>query len=245
MDELEKTSVENLSLFRIIVLGLFPGLMTILVAIVFANPFLGLNLPLLLVGIIAMAGLGNVPTELCILKIIACKENRKIKDIILYKNKTSMKKYILSIVITFIFAGTVFVLFEPYENKLWDYFKIFDFIPDWFRSDKINMQEYNNMKIIVVLYYFLNGFIAPFVEEIYFRGYLLPRMGSFGKFAPLLNVIIFSLYHLFSPWQIITRIIALTPMAYSVWMNKDVKIGIMAHCLLNIVGNIGMIMFLF
>jgi len=226
-------------------LGLFPGLILLFVAIILANPFFGINLSLLLIGVIAMAGIGNIPAELAILKYIAWKENKKIKDIILYKNKTPKKTFILSVIITFIFAGIIFVFFEPFEAKLWNYLNILNFIPDWFRMDKIELGDYGNMKIIIVLYYLLNGFWAPFVEEIYFRGYLLPRMGAFGKSAPLINSILFSVYHLFSPWQIITRIIAMTPMTYLSWKNKDVKISIFSHCLLNSVGGIGMIIFLF
>jgi len=235
----------KLSAIKIIILSLFPGLMVILVAFILLNPLFGINLPLLLVGIIVMTGIGNIPAELVILKIIAWKENKKIKDIIIYKNKTPRITFVLSAIITFIFAGLVFVLLEQFESKLWNYLKIFDFIPDWFRMDKIDLQDYKNMKIIVVLYYILNGFFAPFIEEIYFRGYLLPRMNIFGKFAPLINALLFSVYHFFSPWQIITRIIAMTPMTYLVWKNKDVKIGILSHCLLNIVGGIGMLMILF
>jgi len=245
VSDLKNTDGQNLSVIKIITLGLFPGFMLIFVAIVFANPFFGLNLPLLLVGIIAMAGLGNIPAELAILKYIAWKENKKVKDIILYQNKTPKKTFVLSIIITFVFAAIVFVLLEPFEDKLWNYLKIFDFIPDWFRVDKINLHDYNSMKIIVVLYYLLNGFLAPVVEEIYFRGYLLPRMGVFGKFAPLANSIIFSVYHFFSPWQIITRIVFMTPIIYSVWKYKNIKIGIIVHCLLNVVGGIGMLAIIF
>jgi membrane protease YdiL (CAAX protease family) len=83
------------------------------------------------------------------------------------------------------------------------------------------------------------------VEEIYFRGYLLPRMGIFGKFAPLINTLIFSLYHFFTPWLNITRIVGITPMVYSVWINKNIKIGIIVHCLGNIIGSMGIIELLF
>jgi hypothetical protein len=31
------------------------------------------------------------------------------------------------------------------------------------------------------------SWIAPFVEEYYFRGYLLPRLARFGSLAPLIN----------------------------------------------------------
>jgi membrane protease YdiL (CAAX protease family) len=91
----------------------------------------------------------------------------------------------------------------------------------------------------------LDGFSVPIVAELYFRGFLLPRMSRFGKFAPLINTILFSIYHLFTPWQIITRIIGITPMVYSVWINKDIKIGMIVHCMLNITGNVGLMMLIF
>ena len=36
--------------------------------------------------------------------------------------------------------------------------------------------------------FLLNGFFGPFVEELYFRGYLLPRIPSSKRWAPLINV---------------------------------------------------------
>jgi membrane protease YdiL (CAAX protease family) len=245
MCDQEEKNDQKISIPMIFILGLSTGLVNILMGIVFASPYFGINLPLLLVAIIAMVVLGNIPTQLFILKFIARKDNKKIKDIILFKNKTPIIKYILSIIITLIIAVIVFVLLESIEGMLWDYLKIFNFIPDWYKMELINYQEYNNMKIIIVLFYLLNGLWAPIVEEIYFRGYLLPRMGIFGKFAPLMNIILFSIYHFHSPRQIITRIIALTPMAYSVWINKDIKIGIFMHCLLNLGGTIGLVLILF
>jgi membrane protease YdiL (CAAX protease family) len=42
----------------------------------------------------------------------------------------------------------------------------------------------------------LSGVVAPVVEEMYFRGYLLPRLSRLGRWAPVLNVTLFALYHL-------------------------------------------------
>ena len=52
--------------------------------------------------------------------------------------------------------------------------------------------------------------------------------------APLVNVLLFSLYHFFSPWQNITRILAFTPMAGVVRWKKNIYLSMCAHCLLNI-----------
>jgi hypothetical protein len=34
---------------------------------------------------------------------------------------------------------------------------------------------------------------------------LLPRISRFGGWAPLINTVLFSLYHFFTPWQLLGR----------------------------------------
>jgi len=241
MCEQSEVNEQKLSIPMIFFLGLVPGLVILFWAFLFSSPFFGINFSIVLSIMLAVI-LGLIPTELGILKFIARKENKKIKDLILYKNKTTKLRLFLSIIIPFMISGLAFSLISSYELKLW---KIFDFVPDWFRIERTNLQEMKYLKITVILAFIFNGFLGPIVEEIYFRGYLLPRMGVFGKFAPLINSIIFSLYHFFTPWQNITRIVGVTPMVYSVWINKDIKIGIIVHCLGNIIGSLGMINLLF
>ena len=68
----------------------------------------------------------------------------------------------------------------------------------------------------------VNGLAAPVVEELYFRGYLLPRIPLSRGWAPLLNAALFSLYHLFSPWQNLARTAAVVPIAYAVSWKRSV-----------------------
>jgi uncharacterized protein len=75
--------------------------------------------------------------------------------------------------------------------------------------------------------------LGPIVEELYFRGYLLPRIGRFGSWAALINVSLFALYHLWKPWDVINLILILGPMVYAVWRLKDVRVGIALHVALN------------
>jgi membrane protease YdiL (CAAX protease family) len=233
MDRHEE-SIKDISIPLMIILGFTPGLVVLLSAIFLRSPFFGIGLSLLMAGNFAMI-LGHLITELGILRIIAWKENKNIKDIIHFNNKTPLLKLLVSVIVPLIVAITVFAILSECEHKFW---KIFDFIPDWFRMGKIDFSEINNLKIVLTIYFILNGFLVPIIEEIYFRGYLLPRMQKFGKLAPLINSIIFSLYHFFSPFEIITRILAMTPLIYSVWINKDKKIGIIVHCIMNNIGHI-------
>ena len=68
----------------------------------------------------------------------------------------------------------------------------------------------------VVVLYMLTDPAAAFVEELYFRGYLLPRIAHTKGWAPLISTVLFSLQHLFSPWQNLGRILAFLPIAYTV-----------------------------
>jgi membrane protease YdiL (CAAX protease family) len=77
------------------------------------------------------------------------------------------------------------------------------------------------------------------VEELYFRGYLLPRLARYGWWAPAINTVLFSLYHFFTPWQNLTRILALLPMVYAVWGRRDIRIGLGAHVMLNLASSAG------
>jgi membrane protease YdiL (CAAX protease family) len=237
---MENIIEQDLSILKISLFGLLPGIPILFLAWFFSSPSIGINLSIYLAVLVAIV-IGLVPTELGILKYIAWKNNKKIKDMILFVNKTTIKKFILSIIIPLTLSVIVMAVLPQYENKLW---KIFNFIPDWFRMDKVNLREIDFLKFSIIIAIPLNGLIGTLVEELYFRGFLLPRMQVFGKFAPLINSILFSLYHFFSPWEIISRILGFVPIAYSVWINKNIKIGIIIHCLINIMGMVGTIVML-
>ena len=89
-------------------------------------------------------------------------------------------------------------------------------------------------------------FAGPFVEELYFRGFLLPGMERYAKsWAWVLNVVLFSLYHFFSPWENPGRIIALLPLVFWVWRTRNIRFSIFTHILLNTGGAVMMLIAIF
>jgi membrane protease YdiL (CAAX protease family) len=106
-------------------------------------------------------------------------------------------------------------------------------MPEWLRLDKVDLDALPYVKPTMALALVFNGFVGPTVEELYFRGLLLPRMSMCGKLAPLANAVLFSVYHFFSPWENLTRIVGVTPMIYSTRKNRDIRIGMITHCSLN------------
>jgi membrane protease YdiL (CAAX protease family) len=79
----------------------------------------------------------------------------------------------------------------------------------------------------------INGIVGPVVEELYFRGHLLPRIDRFGRGAPVLNAVLFSLYHLWTPWQNIGRILGLLPWIYTVWRKRSLALSMAIHISVN------------
>jgi membrane protease YdiL (CAAX protease family) len=53
--------------------------------------------------------------------------------------------------------------------------------------------------VILIIQFTFNTALG---EELLFRGLLLPRMGSFGRFDWLVNGVLFASYHLHEPWVI-------------------------------------------
>jgi uncharacterized protein len=72
--------------------------------------------------------------------------------------------------------------------------------------------------------------LSPLIEELYFRGYLLPRMK--GKSAILFHSFLFAAQHVLEPWLIITRTLGLLPILLGV-KKKNIYIGIIVHILVN------------
>jgi hypothetical protein len=231
----------NWSIPSMILLHLFPGIIMLLVTFLFSSPVIGINFPLYLSLMMAII-LGLIPTELGIIKFFSWKTKNKMKDIILFKEKIPLKKSLPLIIISSIISVVGLLILPEFESQLWG--QTFDFIPNWFRIDSLNIAEMKYLKLTLVLNLLFNGFFGPLTEELYFRGFLLPRMKIFGKLAPLINVILFSLYHFTTPWAIISRILATTPLVYSVWTNKNIKIGIFVHCGLNIFSSVASIIVL-
>lgn len=75
----------------------------------------------------------------------------------------------------------------------------------------------------------LTGFALPLIEELYLRGFLLPRIAHLGRRAPVFNTVLFSLYHLWSPWAFVSRVIFTFPGYLLAWRHRDIRISIGMH----------------
>lgn len=76
--------------------------------------------------------------------------------------------------------------------------------------------------------------LIPLTEELYFRGYLLPRMPAGSKvWASVFHSALFALYHTWTPWMFVARTLGVLPLIYIVRKKENIYLGIIAHIILN------------
>ncbi|GAA0607764.1 CPBP family intramembrane metalloprotease [Kribbella sandramycini] len=75
----------------------------------------------------------------------------------------------------------------------------------------------------------LTGISLPLIEELYFRGFLLPRLAHLGATAPILNTVLFALYHFWAPWTFFSKLVFFLPGPWLVWKKHDIRLSIAMH----------------
>lgn len=117
--------------------------------------------------------------------------------------------------------------------------RCFAWLPAWLLPTAVDYSVFRGDPLAICLItagILLSGLVVPIVEELYFRGFLLSRLMRLKWWAPVVNVVLFSLYHFFTPWANLSRIIVLLPMVVIVYWKRNIYIGIIVHCLINLIG---------
>jgi membrane protease YdiL (CAAX protease family) len=223
---------------------LLPGV-AILAGYVLITPFIRkAGLPSA-IGISLAVLLVLVPLELGILVWQGKKRNGKfsLEGIVLNREKTPASQFALWTFVALFAAVLCFALFSPLDKIL---LSLFGWLPDWFFVNE-DMSVYSKTIQFVnwLAIMLITGILAPYVEELYFRGFLLPRLSWMKNWAPLAEAFLFALYHFWSPWQLVTRTLAVLPLVYIVNWKRDLRIGVAAHWLLNTVGSLELLFAIF
>lgn len=240
------TDTEQHSLPLSILLHLLPGA-ALTVFIVAAAPVVrGWGLPAvfaLFVGI----GLVIAPIELGILFAHARRTTGtwRLHSTVVYRQRLPRRR-LIPVVIALFAWFTLLLIVSTALLDAWIAERFFAWIPDAIRqfSDVGAAGESAPVHLVVVMLvvaFVLNGFVGPVVEELYFRGYLLPRIDRLGRWAPVLNTTLFSIYHFWTPWQNPARILGFLPIAWVAWRRQSVQVAIAGHVSINVVFLLGMV----
>lgn len=247
-------SKDHHSLWLSIVLHLFPGILATLIYIPLVQYFWQIEIPIVLALHIVLIVI-LIPFELGV--ILYSSKNKtettqnlnnqmKLPSIIKNTKKNSIKIIILLSFVSLFWA----VLIMGFVDKQlgvsdWILQNWFQWLPEYFDFSGVYLhpEQYSTgiLVLVLILSLIVGAIIVPFIEEIYFRGFLMPRLVKNKWFSPVLNAVLFALYHLWTPWMMPMRILAILPMIFLVWWKKDIKIGIYSHIALNLEGDVIMV----
>ena len=228
---------EQHSLAKSIALHLLPGLLIVLFYILIGLPAARLVIFPPLFGLILSVITVLIPFELGYLFYESRKLRTSLMSLVPYKEPMPKGKFVLLVSVLFLWAFLLSGLLSPIDKFI--QVALFSWVPSWFLVDA-DFSDYPRFTQIVTAMcsIIVTGILAPVVEELYFRGYLLPRISRFGVWAPVINMVLFALYHFWTPWQAVTRIIFYLPVVYAVWRRKNIYIGIWEHTLGNTIGGV-------
>lgn len=154
-----------------------------------------------------------------------------LQGIVLYRAPIPVWQYFVWVPGLFVLLGVIFTLMNPvdtfFRQQLFFWLPLLDGGLQAGYSKDVLILTWSMAAVFGVL-------VGPIVEEMYFRGYLLPRMEFAGKWAPLLHCFLFGLYHIWTPWMFLTRTLGMLPLAYAArWRNLN--LAVIVHLLVNTV----------
>lgn len=219
---------EKHSTIQSIILHLLPGILVGCFYFLARQPVAHMRYPSIFALLLAF-GFVLIPVELGYLLYQGKKKTGHftLQGIISYRKPIPWWQYPVWAIIIVAATGTVFKLLAPVDACLQE--RLFFWMPDLNYGLDGN---YSRTILIVTYSMFLifNVFLAPLVEELYFRGYLFPRMK--GRFATIFHSFLFAAVHVFTPWMMITRTLGLLPLVFGV-KKKNIYVGIIVHILGN------------
>ncbi len=196
--------------------------------------------------ILGLSGAFSIVTvQLGYLFYVAKKEEKSfnIFKILGLKSKLKIKEYVFYTILLLGVAGAFMTILKPLSNYMLD--TVFAWIPIWYNyMEDMSLFSRSFIIITILVNLFFFTLIGPIIEEFYFRGYLLARTKWMGKYGVLLNVVLFSIYHFWSPWLIIARIVAFLPVFYCVYKKDSLKLSILVHCLANFTDVVSLVILL-
>jgi membrane protease YdiL (CAAX protease family) len=163
---------------------------------------------------------------------------RALMEAVVYRRQGTAAEYIVMPLLLFVCWGVLTIPMSPIYQYVEAHLAIF--LPSWTTQEALIRGligvSHTQRSITLGLAVILSGFVAPIVEELYFRGFLLPRMEHWGWVAPVVNSLLFGIYHFYFPGNVPGIFVTWLPISYVVMRKKNWRIGAVVHSLINLWG---------
>lgn len=225
---------EQHSLPRSAVLHLLPGILTGIAFFLIAPITQRNGLPSLWAHGIADL-LVILPFIFGVLFYEGYRRNRRLslEGVVLYRERIPWWQYLVYVPLVF-FSSAIVLLLAPVTNFISD--SLFSWWPAMYELP-FDLRGYPPSVIAstFIITFLVVCLLAPIAEEMYFRGYLLPRLSRFGFWAVPIHTTLFGLFHVWTPWMFVARAIGAIPFVYVAQRKQNIYIGMIAHILFNTV----------
>jgi membrane protease YdiL (CAAX protease family) len=237
--KMNQYQIEKHSIVQSIYFHLIPGILISIFYILIRPTVNKFGYPSIFALVLAVMFI-LIPIELGYLMYQGMKKYGRytLKGIINVNNSIPWWQNLIWALIVFAVIGVLFTFLKPVESFL--KIRLFFWLPDLDNGVDGNYSR-TILTITYSLYLLFVVFLGPLVEELYFRGYLLPRMQ--GKFAVLFHSFLFAAYHFFTPWMIISRTVGFIPLIL-VAKKKNIYTGMIVHILCNLISIASAIIFI-
>jgi membrane protease YdiL (CAAX protease family) len=161
-----------------------------------------------------------------------------VKEAVVYRRQGTAVEYIVLPPLLFICWAILTVPMSPIYQYVETHLAIF--LPSWATQEALirglTGVSQTQLSITLGLGVILSGFLAPIIEELYFRGFLLPRMEHWGWVASVINSLLFGIYHFYFPGNVLGIFVTWLPISYVVMRTRNWRIGAAVHSLINLWG---------
>ena len=221
------------SVARTVVLHLLPGVLMVAFYVLAAPLVRSLGFPSLMAIYLAILFI-LIPFELGYLFYRARRNRSSLGSVVLYREPVPHAQFVALVLGLLAWSAVFYVLIYPPLDAFFIK-NMFSWLPkSFFLAEDFSQYSTAALLITWVFGLVVNAIAGPVVEEVYFRGYLLPRISRFGAWAPLINTVLFSAYHFFTPWQNVGRIVGFLPIVYAAWWKRSIYVSMGAHVLGNV-----------
>jgi membrane protease YdiL (CAAX protease family) len=226
-----------------VILHLLPGVLAGIVYFALAQPIRNLGFPSLFALLLAFVFV-QMPFQIGFLLYKKKAGGDSWGRVIPYRKRLPLLQYLIWVPFIILASGLIFILLRPISDFL---ASLFSWLPEVMILDPGLSEAYSRTSLILTyaLLLVVGGVMGPSVEEAYFRGYLLPRMPLRQKrWNPILHSFLMALYHTWTPWMVVARTASLLPLVYVVQRKENIYLGMISHCLLNMVDVISGVAFI-
>lgn len=159
---------------------------------------------------------------------------QRFNQVTLFREPVKPMRYVVYVLLGFVACAILYI--PAFPLGLWLRSEWFNWLPDWFGQAGGNGLPMQVMTLTFGIAIVTDGLVAPLVEELYFRGYLLPRMQHLGKLAPIVNALLFTLYHFWQPHNYPGIFMVSLVLSYATWWTRNVWVSVGIHSLVNVFG---------